>query len=136
MPSLKPLRSVAHNVAHSFASSLNYWKDDYAISHLWRTAKLAGVSRVKINVLDASTEPTSVNTGMVAEILPSLRTMLSHLLQKEGFESSLLAEATLEYDFSVQRATVYPSLPQYNCEVVLKTWTGRLFTAQLTEANN
>jgi hypothetical protein len=136
MSSLKPLRSVAHNLAHSFASTLNYWKDDYAIWHLWRAAKAASVFRVKINVLASSVEPTRVNTGMVAEILPSIRTMLSDLLHKEGFESTLLVEATLEYDFAVQRASLYPSQPQYNCEVVLKTNTGRRFVAQLTEANN
>ena len=136
MPSLKPLRSVAHNLAHSFASTLNYWKDDYAISHLWRAAVSAGVSRVRVNVLAATVDPDSVNTGMVADILPSIKATLTQLLQKEGFESGLVTEATLVYDFAVQRVSLYPGLPQYYCEVVLKTTNGRLFTAKLTEANN
>jgi hypothetical protein len=136
MPSLKPLRSVAHNVAHSFASTLNYWIDDYAISHLWKAAKFAGASTVKIDVLALSIEPKTVNTGMVPELLPSLRNSLNRLLEKEGVEKGLVIEATLEYDFSVQRVSLYPNQPLYNCKVMLGTRNGRTFTAQLTEANN
>lgn len=72
MPSLKPLKSVAHSLAHQFASALNHWKDDYAIHHLANAAKRENASVVVIDVLKQQVVPVQVQTGMVSEIVSVL----------------------------------------------------------------
>lgn len=54
--SLKPLKSVAHNVCHQFASSLNYWTGDYGINHFARSVVAAGGS-VAVDLLAGTSQP-------------------------------------------------------------------------------
>lgn len=103
MPSLKPLRSVAHNLAHQFASTLNYWSDDYAINRLARAAVLANEPVVIIDVLGQSMEPRSVQVGVVIEFVPALKRTLEDLLKKEGMKAIALSAAKLEFNFGANK---------------------------------
>lgn len=136
MPSLKPLKSVAHSLVHQFASTLNHWKDDYAIHHLANAAKRENASVVVIDVLKQQVVPVQVQTGVVSEIVSALKPSLVAILAKEGFVIELLESATLTYNFSVGR-TIFPySLPTYDCVCALVTTEGRKYEARLTEASN
>jgi hypothetical protein len=42
MSRYKVLKSVAHNIGHSFTSLMNYADDDYAMGHLLRFARRSG----------------------------------------------------------------------------------------------
>lgn len=132
MASLKPLKSVAHNLPHYFASMLNYWGDDYAIGHLARAVDTFPDKRVQIDVLAQTSVPPL--TGLAQEIISALRDKLSELMLKEGLEPDLLASATLSYTFSVAR--VHSGLPCYDCVCTLSTASGRTYSASLTEMNN
>jgi hypothetical protein len=137
MPSLKPLRSVAHNLAHHFASTLNYWDDDYAINHLARAAQTAEAHTVVIDVLGQSIQPISIQVGVVAEFVPYLKRSLGELLQKEGVESVVLVEAKLKYVFAANKLSLTRGgMPIYDCICSLETIDGRCFEAHLTERNN
>ena len=42
MARYKVLKSVAHNIGHSFTSLMNYADDDYVMSHILRFARNTG----------------------------------------------------------------------------------------------
>jgi hypothetical protein len=136
VPSLKPLKSVAHNLAHRFASTLNYWKGDYAIHHLANAAKRENVTKLVIDVLKQEVAPPQVQVGVVSELLPVLRDSLLGLLAKESLAPELLESATLAYNFSASRGNIPYNLPTYDCVCTLVTREGRRFEAHLTERNN
>lgn len=135
MGSLKPLKSIAHNVAHHFASTLSYWKDDYTINHVWNAAKADDISHVRIDVLNRKIEPEILYKGRVKEILPGVFQFLEYLMKSEGMGDIELEEMTLEYDFSVNRISLY-DLPTYNCISTIETMSGRKYEVKLTEENN
>ena len=131
MPSRKRLRSVAHSVAHHFASTLNYWKDDYAIHHLWHASVATGQPEITIDILACTTTPESMNQGRVAEILPPLREFLIELLQKEKFSPNEVSGATMRYHFRGRKLLF--DLPAYSCHVSLSTPDGQKYVANLDE---
>ena len=135
MPSLKPLKSVAHNLAHHFASTLCYWGNDYAINHLANTSKRCDAPVVEIDLLSQTANPSEIQTGMVAEIIPYLKNYLFNLLAKEGLSTDIVASASLKYNFEVGRVNAF-NLPTYDCVSSIKTFDGRKYEAHLTEANN
>lgn len=136
MPSLKPLKSVAHNVAHQFASTLNYWHGDYAINHLAKAAETQGAKVVVIDVLSGKIDPPQVRQGVVAEISAALRSSLGRLLTNEGFTLEQVSEASLTFNFDVPRKDLLYKQPTYECTSVIVTTEGKRFEAQLTEKNN
>ena len=136
MPSLKPLKSVAHSLSHQFASTLNYWTDDYAINHLAKAAKRENASVIVIDVLKQEVAPLEVQTGVVSDIVRSLKPSLASILAKEGFALGILESAMLTYNFSVGRIVLPQSLPTYDCVCTLVTTEGRKYEAHLTEGSN
>jgi hypothetical protein len=135
MPSLKPLKSVAHSLAHHLASTLCYWESDYAINHLAEASKRCNAPIVEIDLLTETANPSEIQTGMVAEIIPYLRNYFFKLLAKEGFSADLVAAVNLKYNFVVGRVNIY-NLPTYDCVSSIKTSDGRTYEAHLTEASN
>ena len=135
MPSLKPLKSVAHSLAHHFASTLCYWGDDYAIHHLAKASMRCHSTIVEIDVLAQTASPIEIRTGVVAELLPYLRDYFFELLAKEHFAAELVESVTLKYDFGVGRHCAF-NLPTYDCVSAITTFDGRTYSAHLTEASN
>ena len=79
MPSLKPLKSVAHSLAHHFASTLCYWENDNAINHLAIASKRCHAPIVEIDLLAQTATPSEIQAGMVAEMIPYLKNYLFKL---------------------------------------------------------
>ena len=136
MPSLKPLKSVAHNLAHHFASTLNYWDDDYAINHLANASKKVGEAKAIVDALSGVVLPASLRIGVVGEFGIALKRKLRDLLTQEGMGEVALSAAFIEYNFAVPRASSIGSLPAYDCISVIETASGRRYHAHLTERNN
>ena len=136
MPSLKPLKSVAHSLAHQFSSTLNYWTDDYAINHLANAAKRENTPVVVIDVMKQEVAPPEVQTGVISEIVRALKPSLASILAKEGFALEIMESAMLTYNFSVGRIIFPQSLPTYGCVCTLVTTEGRKYEAHLTEGSN
>ena len=131
MSSLKPLKSVAHNVCHQFASTMNYWGGDYAINHLARSAGSAG-NLVTVDLLAGTSSPELSGEGAHAPQL--LAQELPQLLAKEGFATDLLASATATYRFRGPLPEPGGSVA-YDCRVEFTTTGGRSYSAELSELN-
>ena len=129
--SLKPLKSVAHNVCHQFASTLNYWAGDYGINHFARSVVAAGGS-VIVDLLAGTSQPPLAGEGALGVRL--LASALPALLVKEGFETSLLSSAIAHY-------RIRGPLPEpggnvaYDCRVEFSTTGGRSYVVELSELN-
>jgi hypothetical protein len=129
--SLKPLKSVAHNVCHQFASTLNYWAGDYGINHFARSVVAAGGS-VAVDLLAGTSQPALVGEGALG--VHQLASALPVLLVKEGFESNTLSSAIANY-------RVRGPLPEpggnvaYDCRVEFSTAGGRSYVVELSELN-
>ena len=136
MASLKRLKSVAHSLAHQFASTLNYWHDDYAICHLAKASKSLNIPKVGINVLAGQASPREIEIGYLPEIISKLKPALEVLLEKEGYPVETVSAATLEYNFDVNRTDLLFHQPTYDCTCSLTTQDGRTYSAQLTEGSN
>lgn len=128
--SLKPLKSVAHNVCHQFASTLNYWANDYGINHLARSVAAAG-NMVVVDLLAGTSHPVLAGEGATG--VQQLASALPGLLVKEGFAPNLLARATATYRMRGE-------LPErggvvaYDCRVELTTVGGRSYVVELSES--
>lgn len=131
MSSLKPLKSVAHNVCHQFASTLNYWGGDYGINHLARSAVSAG-NLVTVDLLAGTSSPELFGEG--ANAPQQLARALPQLLAKEGFSVDLLANATATYRFRGPLPEPGGSVA-YDCRVEFTTIAGRSYTVELSELN-
>jgi hypothetical protein len=129
--SLKPLKSVAHNICHQFASTLNYWGNDYGINHLARSVVDAG-NLVTVDLIAGTSNPKLLGEG--AHAVHQLAQSLPELLAKEGFAANLLVSATAAYRFR-------GSLPEpggtvaYDCQVEFATTGGRSYAVELSELN-
>ena len=129
--SLKPLKSVAHNVCHQFASTLNYWAGDYGINHFARSIVAAGGS-VAVDLLAGASRPPLAGKGALG--VQQLASALPTLLVKEGFEANLLSSAVAHY-------RVRGSLPEpggnvaYDCRVEFSTVGGRSYVVEVSEFN-
>lgn len=131
MSSLKPLKSVAHNVCHQFASTLNYWGGDYGINHLARSVVSAG-SLVTVDLLAGTSRPGLSGEG--AHAPEQLAQALRQLLAKEGFATDLLANATATYRFRGPLPEPGGSVA-YDCQVEFTTTGGRSYAVELSELN-
>ncbi len=131
MPSLKPLKSVAHNVIHQFASTLNYWDGDYGINHLARSTLSSG-GVVSIDLIAGSSVPLLMGQGAVA--CRQLADALPVLLAKEGFEPSILVFTVARFVFR-SPPPVPGGIAAFECVVELSTSEGRRYEVRLTELN-
>jgi hypothetical protein len=129
--SLKPLKSVAHNVCHQFASTLNYWGGDYGVNHLARSAVDAG-NLVTVDLLAGTSSPKLSGEG--AHAAQQLAKALPQLLAKEGFDTDLLASATATYCFRGPSPEPGGSV-EYDCRVEFTTTGGRSYAVELSELN-
>ena len=131
MPSLKPLKSVAHNVIHQFASTLTYWGGDYGINHLAHAVLAAG-GNVTIDLLSGSCTPALHGEGKIAA--KCLSGGLPRLMEKAGFQASLLSAACARFHFPGP-APVEGGNTAYDCIVELTTVEGRHYVVRLNELN-
>lgn len=136
MSSLKPLKSVAHSLAHYFASTLNYWGNDYAINHLARIAKSSNTSKVELDVLNSNVTPELAELGLVTEMVVHLKSKLESILEKEAISISLLSSVKITYSFDSPSHDLIYELPTYECVSKISTFSGRKYEAFLTETSN
>jgi len=132
MPSLKIFKSVAHNLAHHFSSTLSYWKSDYTINHLGNASKKFKINLISIDILNNTIEPEILNQGVIKEFLPQYQIFLNNLLKTHSLEDIELESIIIQYDFSPSRKTMF-DLPTYDSISTIITKSGRKFEALLTE---
>ncbi len=129
--SLKSLRSVAHNLCAQLGSTLNYWKDDYALNHFARAVRAAG-GQVRVDLLAGTSLPVLPDSGR--NLVMQLSSILPALLQKEGFAPDMLVAGMVSYNFQTSRPD-HAGCPAYDCVVQLEAEGGRTYVVELSEKN-
>ena len=129
MSSLKPLKSVAHNLCHQFASTLNHWGNDYGINHLARSVVNVG-NLVTVDLLAGTSSPGLSGEG--AHAPHQLAQALQQLLAKEGFVAGLLASATYQFHDPLPEPG---GLVAYDCQIEFTTAGGRSYRVELSDLN-
>jgi hypothetical protein len=116
----KQIKSVAHNFADSFVSSMNWADDDYVTGHLARAAVAAGEPELRVDLLTGDAEPSALLTAPVKASLESRVPWLDGLLRSHGAEIDAVREATMRMRFDLSRTSVpglAPTAVPFECEV-------------------
>ena len=108
----KNIKSVAHNIGHSFLSDMNGVMDDghYVIVPrvLFHVAEQEGVSDVRIDLLTGTIDPPAVATAQVQEAVGHYVRRLPELLTSQSVLPAAVVGATLTivFDYSRRRETI------------------------------
>ena len=111
MAGYKRLKSVAHNVAHSFLSLMNYVDDDHIVEDIFQTARSAGADHVVIDLMSGAVEPISVATPRVRKSIQRTRKWLPRQAAAEGCDPEAIRSFTLEIDFRFDQTRESEYLP-------------------------
>jgi hypothetical protein len=132
MPRYRVLRSVAHNIGHSFTSLMNYAHDDYVMGHILRLARLTGKETLTIDFVEGAAGPPELLADPISDIPSRYSESFWNLVQRHGSDRSLIKAAilTLRFDTSVnrQRSTDTAESP-YVCDVCITDVRGKNHTA-------
>ncbi len=100
--SYKRYKSAAHNFARSFASTLNWVADDYAMSYLARAVLRTGTSELQADLLSGNASPPElVSPPVLASIQGRVEWFPRHL-EAEGADPARVREAMLTIRFDIE----------------------------------
>jgi hypothetical protein len=68
MSRYKVLKSVAHNIGHSFTSLMNYSGDDYVMGHVLRFARKTGCDTLRIDFVNGKASPPELLVDPIADV--------------------------------------------------------------------
>lgn len=95
MARYKVLKSVVHSLAHSFASVMNYNRDDYVMSHLLRRAEAVSRFELYVDILRERAGPLDLLTRPVLESVHWYCRDFGRLVTNSGAALDMVAEAEL-----------------------------------------
>jgi hypothetical protein len=127
MPKYKVLKSVAHNLGHSYLSDSNAagtpWT--FVAVDLYERAKAADASDITIDFLNETIEPDVGWSQVVRASVGWYKNALRRLLQAERFELEDLTSATLQLHFDFAHPVTprggeqLADRPSFECTVTL-----------------
>jgi hypothetical protein len=133
MPKFKVLKSVAHNLGHSFTSLMNYADDDYAMGHILRFARETGRDTLQINLVTGEASPQALLANPIAELPARYSRFFRDLVKRQGSDPSLVTCATLvlHYDLKVERPLrgMDHTESPYVCDVRITDTRGKIYNA-------
>ena len=138
MASYKVLKSVAHNLGHSYLSLMNYVSDDYIVEHLFRRAWETGETHVTIDVLGGTIDPPAFRTPVLVDSVARQRAWLGRLVQSSGAALDMVSAARMEIAFDLAAARPHPTVPglelaAYTCTVEIVDDRGKRHVASVPE---
>ena len=119
---LKNLKSVGHNTAHSYLSTLGHIDGMYASTYLHRLALKNGLSIIKLDVLNASISGLALDDD-AKNSLQELRTQFTELLRKEGIPF----EAIKAYKLSIKLLGNRIDIVDIQCTPLLIDWNDKAY---------
>ena len=132
----KVLKSVAHNIAHSFTSTLNWGENDYVMGNLLRRARETGCDTLTIDLLGGEAEPKSLAVPVIRRAARHYADRFRALIAAQGSDLSLVTAAllTVRYDLSVARPSPYGGELEspYSCTAEVTDDRGKLWRAVLS----
>jgi len=132
------LKSVAHNLGHSYLSLMNYVDGDYIVEHLFRQARETGQARVEIDVLAGTIAPEAFQTPVLTESVIRERTWFGRLVQSGGAALDMVSAVRMEIVFDFEATRPSPNVPglelaAYRCMVEIVDDRGRQHVANVPE---
>jgi hypothetical protein len=134
MARYKVLKSVAHNIGHSFTSLMNYAGDDYVMGHILRFARSTGHDTLTIDFVRREAGPPELLAPPICEVPARYTEWFWDLVQRHGSDRSLVqcATLTLRYDIATRRP--HHSAPQliespFTCDVYITDVRGKDYLA-------
>jgi hypothetical protein len=128
MAKYKNIKSVAHNIGHSFLSDMNMLGSGRGFvlvpEEIYWVAKSANEPKIRIDLMTGEVEPQSVATRNITESAAIYARMLPKLLASQSVEPSMVRSAFLELEFDfahpgVSRSEPSLELPNVTCTVTL-----------------
>ena len=106
MARYKVLKSVAHNIGHSFTSLMNYADDDYVMGHILRFARSPGRDTLTLDFARREAGPPELLAPPISEVPARYTEWFWDLVQRHGSDRSLVQSATLtlRYDIATKRS--------------------------------
>lgn len=124
----KNIRSVAHNIGHSFLSDLNTVGrgTSYLIvpELLFRAAEQERVPEVRLNLLTGEVQPATLALPPIQEAVGHYVRRLPELLTRQNVKPSVATAAllTISFDYSRRRQALYRpevTIPEFACVVAI-----------------
>jgi hypothetical protein len=134
----KNIKSVAHNLGHSFLSDMNTAdvQGQYTIvpELLFADAARAGVPEVKLDLIARTVEPPLLASPAVQASLANYARMLFELCAHQNVDAKAIRSAVLAIVFDYQRSRVTPYEPtvaiqEFVCTVSIEEDRGILHVA-------
>jgi hypothetical protein len=133
MPKYKALKSVAHNIGHSFTSLMNFAGDDYVMGHILRLARSTGVDTLQINLAAGEGSPKELFADPISNVPAWESKKFWDLVQRHGSDRPYVRAATLvlRYNLTVQRPAPSPQFTEspYVCDVRIVDIRGKNYDA-------
>ena len=137
MPSYKVLKSVAHNVTHSYLSLMNYRGGGYVVEHLHMIARAAREPRVEIDIKRGTTEPAAFQTPVLLESVADLKRWFGSLVHSQGALLDMVDSARITIMYELDRTYRNPNtgheLEIYRCESEIIDVRGKRHVAEVPE---
>ncbi len=128
MAKYKNIKSVAHNIGHSFLSDMNMLGSGkgYVMvpDEIYRVAKEAKEPRLRVDLMTGEVEPPTLATKLIRESAELYARKLPALLESQSVEPQMVRSAFLDltFDLANPRAARYhphEELPTFECTVTL-----------------
>ena len=134
MPSYKVLKSVAHNIGHSFTSLMNYADDDYVMGHILRLARQTGQETLRIDFVQRTAEPPELLVAPIFGIPVRYTEFFWDMVKRQGSDHSCIELATLVLRFDIKTHRELRGRPQfaespYVCDVHIRDIRGKDYRA-------
>jgi hypothetical protein len=138
MPNYKALKSVAHNLGHSYLSLMNHDGLDYVVEHLFKTARRRGITHVEIDVLNGSISPAEMHSRPILDSVKRERDDFPRFLASNQCSVEQVRSAVIKIDYRFADTRPSPHVPNlelaaYDCEVEIIDDRGKVWMARVPE---
>ncbi len=122
--SYKIIKSIAHNLGHSFTSLMNYHGTDYVLGHILRAARMTGKYKLEVDFLTGTALPPELLFASVKESIEWYCKTFADFVNRSGSDIDLIVSAKMTIEFDLKTARPYPHNHRiienpYKCDVVI-----------------
>ena len=132
---LKALRSVGHNLTHSYLSLLNDINGEIAVQHLYKLSHHLSQNTLYIDVLSCRIEPLCFDTEGIRSSLVKLRNHFIRMLLTENITMERIKKANIVICFDLNESYCKNGvkLPIYDCEVIVVDFRDKVHKSKVKE---
>ena len=109
----KTLKSVAHNLGHSFISTMNYDFGDYILGHIQSKMRETNISRIEIDLITDTAYPKELLTPVINNALRKYSNWLPELLTDSNSDITFIQKADIAIEFDLSTSRICPFANDY-----------------------